>query len=155
MKKFFSEFKEFAFKGSMIDLAIGMIIGSAFTTVVNALVENIFNPFIGLLTGGVNLADLWKVRVGAEVITDGVDMSNYICFGAFVSALVKFILVAFVLFLIVRGINKVREAEEKLKNRKAGPNEETAPTTKVCPYCKSVIDIDATRCPHCTSELKS
>ena len=152
MKKFFKEFKEFALKGNMIDLAIGMIIGSAFTAVVNNLVTNIFNPLIGLLTGGVDLENALKVQV-AEQIVEGETVPVTINFGAFIAALINFIIMAFVVFLFVKGINKLRQAEESLKKKIDGEKEAPAPTTKKCPYCQSEIDINATRCPHCTSEL--
>lgn len=150
MKKFFNEFKEFAIKGNMIDLAVGMIVGAAFTAVVNALVTNLFNPVIGLITGGIDLNNAWKVKIG-ETVVDDVVTPLTINFGAFVSALINFLIMAFVVFLFVKVVNKVREGEAKLK--KTEEAEEEAPTTKICPFCKSEIAIDAVKCPHCTSDL--
>jgi len=114
---------------------------------------NIFNPLIGLLTGGIDLNDALKVKI-AENVVDGEIVPVTVNFGAFLSALINFVIMAFVVFLFVKVINKLREGEAALKNRKkeseAAP---AAPTTKKCPYCQSEIDINATRCPHCTSEL--
>ena len=142
MKKLMKEFKEFALKGNMVDLAVGMIIGAAFTAVVNSLVTNLFNPIIALVTGGVDLNELWKIPVGA-VLEDGTQATINI--GAFISSLINFVIMAFVIFMIVKGLNKARSLKKK--------EEEAAPTTKKCPFCLSEIPIEATRCPHCTSEL--
>ncbi|MCR5135246.1 MAG: large conductance mechanosensitive channel protein MscL [Clostridiales bacterium] len=133
MKSFMKEFKEFAMKGNVMDLAIGMIIGSAFTAIITALVDNIFSPLLGLLI---------KVDFNeAAVNVGGVD----ILYGAFVMAIIKFILIAFVLFCMIKAMNKLRKEPEAV---------EEEPTTKVCPFCKSEIPIEATRCPHCTSQLE-
>ena len=142
MKKLMKEFKEFALKGNMVDLAVGMIIGAAFTAVVNSLVTNLFNPIIALVTGGVDLNELWKIPVGA-VLEDGTQATINI--GAFISSLINFVIMAFVIFMIVKALNKARSLKKK--------EEEAAPTTKKCPFCLSEIPIEATRCPHCTSEL--
>ena len=133
MKSFMKEFKEFAMKCNVMDLAIGMIIGSAFTAIITALVDNIFSPLLGLLI---------KVDFNeAAVNVGGVD----ILYGAFLMAIIKFILIAFVLFCMIKAMNKLRKEPEAV---------EEAPTTKVCPFCKSEISIEATRCPHCTSQLE-
>ena len=133
MKSFMKEFKEFAMKGNVMDLAIGMIIGSAFTAIITALVDNIFSPLLGLLI---------KVDFNeAAVNVGGVD----ILYGAFLMAIIKFILIAFVLFCMIKAMNKLRKEPEAV---------EEEPTTKVCPFCKSEISIEATRCPHCTSQLE-
>lgn len=153
MKKFIKEFKEFALKGNMIDLAVGMIVGSAFTAVVNNLVSSIFNPIIGLITGGINLEDALKVKIG-ETVVDDVVTPLTINFGSFISALINFVIMALVIFMFVKLVNKVRAKEAELKEKAEGKPEAAAPTTKICPFCKSEIAIDATRCPHCTSELK-
>lgn len=136
MKKFLKEFKEFAMKGNVIDMAIGIVIGGAFTAIVTALVDNILTPLLGLITGGTDFSSL-SFGVGDAQFT----------YGALISAIINFVLIALVLFLIVKAMNKAREARKK-------EEEEAAPTTKECPFCKSEIHIDATRCPHCTSELK-
>ena len=133
MKNFLSEFKKFVLRGNVIDLAVGVIIGGAFQAIVNSLVEDIISPLIGLIAD-TDLSDM-VATVG------GVDIR----WGAFVTAIINFIIMAFVIFLIVKGINKVTELGKK--------KEEEKPTTKICPHCKSEINIEATRCPHCTSEL--
>ena len=133
MKSFLSEFKKFVLRGNVIDLAVGVIIGAAFQAIVNSLVEDIISPLIGLIAD-TDLSDM-VATVG------GVDIR----WGAFVTAIINFIIMAFVIFLIVKGINKAAELGKK--------KEEEKPTTKVCPHCKSEINIEATRCPHCTSEL--
>ena len=154
MKKFFKEFKEFAMKGNVIDLAIAVIIGGAFGKIVTSLVNDIFMPVIGLITGGKNVSGMFAIlgTVPDGVVIDSVDKAaelgvatlNY---GLFIQAIIDFILVALCLFLVVKAINKSKE----LKKKDEKPEE---PTTKKCPFCQSEIDIKATRCPHCTSELK-
>ncbi len=133
MGSFMKEFKEFAMKGNVMDLAVGMIIGAAFTAIVSALVDNILSPLIGLLIK-VDFND-------AAVNVAGVD----IMYGAFIMAIINFIIVAFVLFAMIKAMNKLRKEPEAV---------EEEPTTKVCPFCKSEIPIEATRCPHCTSQLE-
>lgn len=136
MKKFFEEFKAFAIKGNAMDLAVGMMVGAAFTSIVNSLVNNIISPLIGLLV---------KVDFSDLVLTIGeVDVQ----YGAFIMTIINFLIVALVLFFVVKAMNMLKDIGKK-------PAEEVpaAPTTKVCPFCKSEIAIDATRCPHCTSEL--
>jgi len=151
------EFKEFIMRGNALDLAIGIVIGAAFGAIVNSLVKDIIMPPIGLALGKVDFANLfWVIRSG-EIIpppyptltdaqTAGAVTFNY---GLFINTIVSFIIVAFAVFLVVKFINKLRRAAERKKE--AVP---AAPTTKDCPYCASVIPIKATRCPHCTSELK-
>ncbi len=134
-KGFIAEFKEFALRGSVMDLAVGVIIGAAFQAIVNSLVEDILSPILGLVLQG-NFSDL------SIVLFDGKLVLRY---GSFIMAIVNFVLMALVIFLIIKGINALR-------NR--GKKEEAAdPTEKTCPYCQSQISIKATRCPHCTSEL--
>lgn len=139
MKKFFGEFKEFISKGNVMDMAVGIIVGGAFTAIVTALTDNILNPLIGSIFK-MDFSNLSVVINGAELK-----------YGAFIMAIINFIIVAFVLFCIVKAMNGMRAAAEKLK--KEEPKEEAAPTTKICPFCQSEISIKATRCPHCTSEL--
>ena len=133
MGSFMKEFKEFAMKGNVMDLAVGMIIGAAFTAIISALVDNILSPLIGLLIK-VDFND-------AAVNVAGVD----IMYGAFIMAIINFIIVAFVLFAMIKAMDKLRKEPEAV---------EEEPTTKVCPFCKSEIPIEATRCPHCTSQLE-
>ena len=153
MKKIGKEFKEFISRGNVVDLAVGVIIGGAFQAIVNALINNLLMPFIGLLTGGIDFAEQFIILkcpegVDAATVTSsnaaelGVTIWGY---GAFIAAVINFIIMAIVVFLIVKVINTIKKKAEK-------PAPEAAPTTKVCPFCKSEIAIDATRCPHCTSE---
>ncbi len=155
MKKFFGEFKTFALRGNVVDLAVGVIIGGAFQKIVTSVVNDLIMPWIGLLTGGTNFTDQFAILrlpegITAEMITSlevakelGATTFNY---GAFITAVIDFIIMAFVIFLLVKGINKLSIA----KKAEEAP---AAPTTKVCPFCKSEIAIEATRCAHCTSEL--
>ena len=131
MKKFINEFKTFALKGNMVDMAVGIVIGTAFSGIVTSLTDNLINPILNVVTGGARYN--WQ------------DIAGFI--SAFLSALVNFFIMAFVLFCIVKAINKVKEAIGTKK-------EEEKPTVKKCPYCISEIDIKATRCPHCTSVLE-
>ena len=139
MKGFMKEFKEFINRGNVMDMAVGIIIGTAFTAIVNALVNSIVMPLIARIFGGLSF-EKWNVALGA-----GKD-APVLGIGILVEAIINFLLIALVVFLVIKAINKANE----LKN---GPKEEEAPTTKVCPFCKSEIPIDATRCPHCTSEI--
>ena len=133
MKKFFNEFKEFAMRGNVLDMAVGIIVGAAFTAIVTSLVDDILSPIIGLLVR-VNFSDLVVTIAGVELR-----------YGSFIMAVINFLIVAFVLFLLIKAMNT---AANLGKNKK-----EEAPTTKTCPYCMSEIDIKATRCPNCTSQL--
>ena len=151
-KGFISEFKTFIMRGNVIDLAVGVIIGGAFQKIVNSLVNDIVMPLISLLTGGIDFSNWFLVLGEGEFATAaaakeaGVATLNY---GTFLSTALDFLIMAFVIFLIIKGINSVTEKFKKEKTE-----EPAAPTTKVCPYCKSEIDIAATKCPHCTSEVE-
>ena len=136
MKNFMKEFKEFISRGNVMDMAVGIIIGGAFTAIVTSLGEDIITPIIGMI-GGFDFSSF--------VVT--VNNSN-IAVGNFINAVINFLLIAFVLFSIIKAMNKAASVVKK-------PEEEAeeAPTTKMCPYCKSEIAIEATRCPHCTSQL--
>ena len=140
MKKFFEEFKKFISRGNVMDMAVGVIIGGAFTAIVNSLVNDIFMPLLSLITGGFDIAGM-SVSFG---VGDNAATLNY---GAFLSAVINFLLIALVIFCIIKAMNT---AKDKMLSK---PEEPKAPTTKKCPYCMSEIDIQATRCPHCTSEL--
>ena len=122
------EFKEFALKGNMMDLAVGVIIGAAFKDVVTSLCDNVIMPFVAMFTGSINF-DKWVIPGTA------------IKYGTFISAVINFIIMAFIIFLMVKAMNKLRKKDEEV-------------TTKVCPHCKSEIDIEATKCPHCTSDIQ-
>lgn len=126
------EFRDFVKRGNVLELAIAVIIGGAFGKIVGSLVNDIIMPVIGLIIGGVNFSGL-SLTVGAAVIT----------WGVFVQTIIDFIIIAFVIFMIVKIANKLKKAPPPAD-----------PTTKDCPYCFSVISIKATRCPNCTSELK-
>ncbi len=149
MKKFFGEFKKFIAQGNVIDLAVGVIIGGAFSGIVKSLVENIITPAISVLTKDIAFKDLFYALDGNEYATlaaaqeAGAATINY---GLFIQGVIDFIITAFVIFLMVKVINKIREVGKK----EEAP---AAPTTKECPFCKSEISIEATRCPHCTSEI--
>ena len=140
MKKLFAEFKAFIAKGSVLDLAVGVIIGAAFKAIVDSLVGDIISPVIGLIAD-TNFTDLvWQIG--------GVSIK----YGSFITAIINFLLMAIVLFLIIKAINATRTLGGKLKR---GETETPAePTEKTCPYCQMTIAIDATRCPHCTSEVQ-
>lgn len=138
MKKFLEEFKTFAVKGNMIDLAVGMIIGSAFTGIVGSLVNDIFMPVLSIFTGKINFDNLMIVLGSGE-------NAATINYGTFLSQVVNFLVVSFVIFLLVRQINKLRQMHVK--------EEVKEETEKECPFCKTKIAIHATRCPHCTSVL--
>ena len=140
MKSFISEFKKFISKGNVMDLAVGVIIGGAFQAIVNSLVNDIIMPLLSLLTGGLDFSSL------AITFGEG-ENAAHLAYGNFISAIINFLLMALVLFMVIKAMNKAKELTEK-------PKESEAPTTKKCPYCLSDIPIAATRCPHCTSELK-
>lgn len=147
----FKEFKEFAMRGNVVDMAVGIIIGAAFGTVIKSLVADILMPPIGLLLGNVDFANLYiLLKPGnpagtylalAEAQKAGAVTLNY---GAFINNIISFIIVAFAVFLLIRSINR-------LKKEEPAP---AAPATKECPYCLSAVPVRARRCAHCTSELK-
>ena len=138
MKSFMKEFKEFISRGNVMDMAVGIIIGGAFTAIVTSLVNDIVMPLIGLLFGGLDFTK-WNIALAAG---EEPPMLNL---GTFIAAIINFILIALVIFIIIKSINKMKKEDE--------PAEEAEPTTKVCPFCKSEIAIEATRCPNCTSQL--
>ena len=145
----FKEFKEFAMRGNVLDLAVGIIIGGAFGTIVKSLVDDVIMPPVGLALGNVDFSDLvLMLKAGpkaappyatlAEAQAAGAVTINY---GLFVNAIITFLIVAFAIFLVIRAANRLRPAE-------AAPV-----TTKDCPYCRMPIPVGATRCPECTSDL--
>ncbi len=156
-KSLMTEFKKFAMRGNVIDMAVGIIIGAAFGKIVDSLVKDVIMPPIGLLLGKVDFANLFVV------LKDGVTPAPYaslsaaqnagavtLNLGLFVNAVISFLIVAFAVFILIKAIN---ELQAKL-DKKEAEAEKAAPTTKVCPYCCSEISIKAVRCPHCTSDLK-
>ena len=155
MKEFLNDFKAFAFKGNMMDLAIGMIIGAAFTALVNSVVSNLFMPIISLFTGGIDFSNLYlplsagskdAFMAGADITTARA-AGSVLPYGTFITDLIQFLILAFVVFLMVRALAKM------MKNAKEEEAAE-APTTKECPFCKTEIHIDAVKCPNCTADLK-
>ncbi len=136
MKAFMREFREFINRGNVMDMAVGIIIGGAFTAIVNSLVDDIINPLIG---------SIFKMDFSSLVLNiNGAEVK----YGAFIMAIINFLLIAIVLFCIIKAMNKMRKI-----GKKEEPKEEEAPTTKICPFCKSEVPIDATKCCHCTSDL--
>ncbi|WP_269618609.1 large-conductance mechanosensitive channel protein MscL [Zhongshania sp. BJYM1] len=148
-----NEFKKFAMRGNVVDMAVGIIIGGAFTTIVKSMVADIIMPPIGIMMGGVDFADLFvTIKEGTEVAGPYVNLAAAkaagavtINYGTFINTVISFIIVAFSVFMLIKGMNNMKRKEEE-----AAPAE---PTTKECPHCISQIAIKATRCPSCTSEL--
>ena len=138
MKALIEEFKEFISRGNVMDMAVGVIIGGAFTAIVNSLVNDMLMPLLSLLTGGFDFSGL------CIALGEGENAAT-INYGSFISAIINFLLIALVIFLIITAINKVSRKKKE---------EAPVPTTKECPYCKEQIAIEATRCPHCTSKLE-
>lgn len=141
MKKFLQEFKEFISKGNVMDLAVGVIIGGAFSSIVTSLTDNIIKPLINCI-GGAEVQG--KIHLVGE---------NYIDYGAFISAIINFLIMALIIFVMVKIVNKAVALGKKLEPK--SDEKEKAPTTKICPFCKTEINIDAVRCPNCTSVLNS
>ena len=134
IKKFFEEFKAFAMRGNVLDMAVGVVVGGAFTAIVTALVDDVINPLIGLF---------FKADFSSVVIDLG---GSSIKIGDFINSIINFLIVAFVLFVVIKFINSL--------HKKPAPAAPAAPTTKLCPYCQSEIAIKAVRCPHCTTKLE-
>ncbi|MBF1761768.1 MAG: large conductance mechanosensitive channel protein MscL [Veillonella sp.] len=153
MTELLKEFKNFAFKGNMMDLAVGMIIGAAFTGLVNSVVGNLIMPIISIFTGGIDFNNMYlALNDNARAIqAAGGDLAAakaagaVFAYGTFITDFIQFLILAFVVFMLIRSMNKLMQLGKK--------EEEANPTTKACPFCKSEIAIEATRCPHCTSEL--
>lgn len=138
LKKFLNEFKEFIMRGNVLDLAVAVLVGAAFQSIVTSLTDNIISPVIGLFT-----------RINFDQLSVQIPYTDVIIkYGAFITSVINFLIMALIIFLIVKVINKImtfgRKKEEQTQEE----------TTKECPYCKSEISIDATRCPHCTSKLE-
>lgn len=133
-KGFVKEFQKFISRGNVVDMAVGMIVGSAFTAIIKSLVDDVISPFLGIF-GGMNFDQL-VLNIGGASIG----------YGKFITAIINFVIMAFVVFCLVKFINGLRD--------KVSKKEEAAPTTKKCPYCLSSIPLEATRCAHCTSQLE-
>jgi large conductance mechanosensitive channel len=148
------EFKDFAMRGNVVDMAVGIIIGGAFGTIVKSLVDDVLMPPIGLLLGGIDFGNFFLVlKQGAKAAVPYAALADAkaagavtVNYGLFLNAVISFLIVAFAVFMLIHGLNAARRQKE------APPSE---PTTKECPYCVSTIAIKASRCPSCTSELKS
>lgn len=138
-KKFINEFKDFILRGNVMDLAVGVIIGAAFKDIVDALTTDFIQPIINSV-GGAEIGGSIKIW-----------NNQYLNYGHFLTAVINFLIMAFILFILLKTFNKLITIG---KNKVTETETEKEPTTKKCPFCKSEIDIEATRCPHCTSELK-
>ncbi len=137
MKQIVKEFKEFIMRGNVIDLAVGVIIGGAFQAIVNSLVNDIINPLLSIFLKDIDFSSLTLNILNAKI-----------AYGSLINAIITFLINGIVIFFIIKAINTAASL------KKAPEAVEEAPTTKVCPYCFSEIHIDATRCPHCTSQLE-
>lgn len=153
MKEVAKEFKQFIMRGNVIDMAVGIIIGAAFTKIVNSMVADILMPPLGLLMGKVDFSNWFVVlKPGTDGVRTFATMADAQAAGAttmnlglFLNAIISFVIVAFCVFLLIKAINKLN---------KPAPAPAAEPTTKKCPFCCSEIALEATRCPHCTSEIK-
>ena len=141
IKNFFEEFKAFAMRGNVLDMAVGVVVGSAFTAIVNSLVNDIISPIIGLFFN----ADFSDVVIQIGDVGIGV--------GAFLNAIINFLIVAWVVFMIVKAFNKMKDGTAKLPFMKNAKGEEVIEHAPTCPFCLEEINVGATRCPHCTAEL--
>ncbi len=142
MKRFFTEFKDFIAKGNVMDMAVGIIIGAAFKSIVDSLVGDIISPLLGLIVN-TDFSDL-VISIGNVPIR----------YGAFITTILNFLIMALVLFIIIKAVNSARTLGEKFIHTTEGEKaEEAVPATRECPYCKSAVAIGATRCPNCTSQL--
>lgn len=151
MKKIFAEYKAFALKGNVLDMAVGIVVGGAFATIASSMVANIFSPIIGVLTSGVDLADLFFVLKPGTESTPYINLEHAnkdgavtISYGLFLNNVVSFVIVSWFAFLMVKGINRIKETDAKTVERH----------TKDCPYCFSAINIKASKCPQCTADLE-
>jgi large conductance mechanosensitive channel len=136
------EFKAFAMRGNVVDMAVGIVIGGAFGKIISSFVKDVLMPPIGVLLGGVDFSTL-AITIKEAV---GETPAVLVKYGVFVNTVIDFIIIAFAIFMVVRGMNKMKKKEE--------PAPAAEPTTKQCPYCLTDIPIKATRCPHCTSQLQ-
>ena len=150
MKKFISDFKAFALKGNVVDMAVGVIIGGAFGKIVTSLVNDIIMPLIGLAVGRFDITELKYIVSEATVDANGIAVpENAVRYGLFIQTVIDFLIVALCIFMMIKLIMGLHKKFEKKQEEEAA-----APNTKVCPFCKSEIAIDATRCAHCTSQLE-
>lgn len=161
IKNIFSEFKKFAMRGNVMDMAVGIIIGAAFTKIVDSLVKDILMPPLGLLMGKIDFANLFFV------LKDGSPAAPYasidaakaagavtLNIGFFINAIISFVIVAFAVFILIKIMNTLQEKLDRKEADDAAAETAAEPTTKKCPYCDSEISVKATKCPHCTSDLE-
>ena len=141
MKKFFNEFKKFIMRGNVLDMAVGVIVGGAFTAIVTSLNKDVLTPLLSVILGGTDFTAL-------QVVLGSGEEAPILAYGNFITAVINFLITALTVFCLVKIINTV--SEKMTKKKEEAP---AAPTTKKCPYCKTDIALEATRCPHCTSQL--
>lgn len=143
MKNFVNEFKQFIMRGNVMDMAVGVVVGTAFSGIVNSIVSDIVMPAVSLITGKIDFTNLFIPLDGNhyDTLADAKAATSVIAYGSFIQAVVQFLVIAFSIFVVVKGINKLRK-----------PAPEEAPTVKQCPFCKSDIHIEAVKCPHCGSQ---
>lgn len=150
MKKIMQEFKDFINRGNVVDMAVGVMIGAAFKGIVDSVVNDLISPIIGIIFKQ-DFSSLQLILKEAVIAADGVTVESpevAIRYGAFITAIINFLIIAVILFMMVKMLNTLRDlGKKKVEEAPA------APTTKTCPYCKSEVAIEATRCPHCTSDL--
>jgi large conductance mechanosensitive channel len=146
------EFREFAMRGNVVDMGVGIIIGAAFGAIVNSLVSDVIMPPIGMLLGNVDFTNLFITLQEGEIAGPYAALADAqaagavtVNYGLFINTIISFLIVAFAVFLLIRGVNRLQREEQEAP---------TEPTSKECPFCKSEIHIDASRCPHCTSQLE-
>ena len=153
-KGFVAEFKKFILRGNVMDMAVGVIIGGAFTAIVTSLNKDILTPVLGIF-GGTDFSNMYVQLTNRSVsyatIAEAQEAGEAVlAYGNFITAIINFLITALVIFALVKAVNKINELGKK-KEEEPAP---AAPTTKICPYCKSEIAIDATKCPHCTSDVE-
>lgn len=147
MGKMVKEFKEFIMRGNVMDMAVGVIIGGAFSSIVSSLVNDVIMPVITLITGKISFTDLFVALDGGSyrTLAEAKDAgASVFAYGNFIQTVVEFLIIAFVIFMVIKGINKLH---------KPAPEPVAEVTTKICPFCKSEIHKDAVKCPHCASEV--
>lgn len=156
LSKFLGDFKDFITKGNVLDMAVGVIIGAAFKDIVTSLTNDLISPILGIF-GGVDFSEL-KLVIGTKEVVDATGVTtiveNTLNYGAFITAIINFLIMAFIIFMLIKGVTAVQNLGKNIVKKKGEEEAPAAPTTKICPFCMSEIAIEATRCPHCTSELK-
>ena len=156
LSKFLGDFKDFITKGNVLDMAVGVIIGAAFKDIVTSLTNDLISPILGIF-GGVDFSEL-KLVIGTKEVVDATGVTtiveNTLNYGAFITAIINFLIMAFIIFMLIKGVTAIQNFGKNIVKKKGEEEAPAAPTTKICPFCMSEIAIEATRCPHCTSELK-